>query len=186
MKFKQLKKIHTGEYLTRYDLEYETENGTKKIYEIISRDPDLQTFESLLESKTDAAVLIIHDEKREKILLNREYRMAVGRFIYNFPAGLTNSGETVEEAAKRELFEETGLELVHIDEKWNTSYSAIGFSNEKTTVMIGTAKGVIRPSDSDAEEIEARWYTKKETAELLKHEYFAARTQAYCALWCRG
>jgi len=52
-------------------------------------------------------------------------------------------------------------------------------------VIVGTASGEILPSDSDLEEIEAFWYTKAEIRALLKVARFAARTQAYCALWSR-
>ena len=62
----------------------------------------------------------------------------------------------------------------------------MGFSNEKTIVIEGTAEGEILPSDSDAEEIEAGWFTRKEVQTLLSNEYFAARTQTYCVLWSEG
>ena len=58
--------------------------------------------------------MILTDETGERILVSREYRMAMAQWIYNFPAGLIDPGETPEESAKRELWEETGLELVGI------------------------------------------------------------------------
>ena len=186
MKFKDIRKIHQGKFITRYDLEYETEDGNEKIYEMISRCPDISSFDELRSSRTDAVVMIIHDESGERLLLNREYRMATGQWIFNFPAGLIDPGETADIAAQRELGEETGLKLLHIDEIWKESYSAIGFSNEKTVVVIGTACGEIGQSDSDVEEIEARWYTKAELRKLLDSEFFAARTQAYCYMWSRA
>ena len=185
MKFKNIKKIHEGDFITRYDIEYETRSGAPQIYEMISRDPDISALDDIIDSKTDAVVMIMHDKTGEKILINREFRMAAGRYIYNFPAGLIDGTEAPEEAAARELYEETGLKLTRIDEIWGESYSAVGFSNEKNILVVGTAEGEIRPSDSEAEEIDARWYTKAETAKLLTEEYFAARTQAYCMLWCR-
>lgn len=183
MKFKNIEKIHQGDYITRYNIKYETENGTEKNYEMISRDKNIRNFDDLCKSKTDAVVMIISNKAGDKILLSREFRMATGNWVYNFPAGLIDEGKTPEKAAERELFEETGLHLISIDKKWNTSYSAIGFSNEKNMVIEGTAEGEIRPSDSEMEEIEARWYTKAEIRELLSKEFFAARTQAYCMLW---
>lgn len=44
-------------------------------------------------------------------------------------------------AAKRELKEETGLDLIVIEDKLYDSYSAIGFSNETNAVVIGKASG---------------------------------------------
>lgn len=190
MEFKSLKKVHEGKFIARYDVTYETADGKDKVYEMISRDKNIQDFDGLrnLEDgkKVDAVVLIMHDETGEKILLNREFRLAAGEFVYNFPAGLIEPGEDPAEAAGRELWEETGLTLHHIDDWMYESYSAVGFSNEKNVCAVGTAGGTFAPSTSTEEEIEAGWYTKAETAELLKKYRFAARTQAYCYLWSRS
>ncbi len=186
MEYKGIQKIHQGDYITRYDVYYETANGRNKKYEMISRNPQIEAPEQIRKGKPDAVVMIIHDESGEQLLLNYEYRMAVGEWVYNFPAGLIDSGETYTEAAARELREETGLHLERISEVWKESYSAVGFSNEKTVVTVGIAAGDIRPSDSDMEEIRAGWYTREEVRTLLEQAVFAARTQAYCALWSRG
>lgn len=183
MEFVSISKVHQGRFISRYNAIYRTNEGNLKEYELISRNPNVTTHKDLMCSKADAVVLIIHDEKNEKILLNKEYRMAVGEAVYNFPAGLIDPGETAEIAAPRELREETGLNLIEINSKWPVSYSAVGLTNETSTVIIGVATGDILPSDSDVEEIEARWYTKEEVLKLLETEMFASRTQAYCYMW---
>ena len=185
MKFIGIKKVHEGRFITRYDVEYETNDGQKKIYEIISRDKNLKTLEDLNNPSADSVILILTDRANEKILLCREYRMAMGRWIYNFPAGLIDEGEDVAQAAARELKEETGLDLVEVEDIQDFSYSAIGFSNERNVCLFGKAAGTITESDSSLEEIEAGWYTRSEIRELLKKEFFAARTQAYLYLWSR-
>ena len=128
----------------------------------------------------------MEDESREHILISREYRMAVGDYVYNFPAGLIDPGETPVEAGKRELKEETGLDLLEVVDVLNDSYSAVGFSNEKNQCIVGIAGGSFSPSTSAVEVIEAEWYTKEEVRELLKTAAFAARTQAYCYMWSRA
>ncbi len=185
MKFKEIKKKEEGKYITRYDLTYETVNGTEKVYEMISRDHDIRDFAMLHDRGPDAVVLIIHSEDREKVLLNKEFRLAPGEWVYNFPAGLIDPGEDPEQAAARELREETGLTLVEVTDHIGESYSAVGFSNEKNVCIVGIAKGEIIGSDSDVEEIEAGWFTKAQVRELLKDQRFAARTQAYCYLWSK-
>ena len=95
-------------------------------------------------------------------------------------------GETPEVAAAKRIKEETGLDIVRIEDKLYDSYSAIGFSNETNAVIIGVAKGEFTPSTSTVEEIEAKWYTRDEIKELLKDKHFAARTQAYCYMWSKG
>ncbi len=93
MEFKGIEKKHEGAFITRYDLQYETVDGKEKIYEMISRNKNLASQEELTNHKADAVVLIMHDVTGEKILLNREFRMACGDFVINFPAGLIDEGE---------------------------------------------------------------------------------------------
>ena len=50
---------------------------------------------------------------KKQILRSLEKPMA--QWIYNFPSGLIDPGERPDESAKRELWEQTGLDLVRID-----------------------------------------------------------------------
>ena len=183
MKYQGIRKVHEGKFITRYDVDYVTAEGNPKTYEIISRNRNIQTLDDLQNRKPNAVVMILTDESGELILVNREYRMAMAQWIYNFPAGLIDPGESPEESARRELREETGLRIVRIDDVLDNSYSAVGFSNERNICVFGIAEGEFRKSTSDAEEITPGWYTKEEIKQLLRTEPFAARTQAYCYAW---
>ena len=183
MKYQGIRKIHEGRFITRYDVDYITAEGNPKTYEMISRNGNIQSLDDLQNKTPNAVVMILTDESGERILVNREYRMAMAQWIYNFPAGLIDPRESAEESARRELWEETGLRLVRIDDILDNSYSAIGFSNERNVCVFGVAEGEFRKSTSDAEEITPGWYTKEEIKQLLRTEPFAARTQAYCYAW---
>ena len=186
MEFQGIEKVHEGRFIDRYNLTYVTKDNRTKVYEIISRNKDLTGPEEIRNPHTDGVVIVVTDQNDEKILLNREFRMAVNDYVYNFPAGLIDPGETPEIAAARELREETGLTLLSIEDKLYDSYSAIGFSNETNAVVIGKASGEFAPSTSTLEEIEASWYRKEQVKELLKNNHFAARTQAYCYMWSKN
>ena len=56
MEFKSLKKIHDGHFIHRYDITYETVDGKEKVYEMISRNPDISTL-SELQAKTPDSVV---------------------------------------------------------------------------------------------------------------------------------
>ena len=182
VEFNGIEKVHEGAFINRYNL---TKDNKKKVYEMISRNRNIDSEDQIRNPKTDGVVIIMTDEDDEHILLNREFRMAVDDYVYNFPAGLVDAGETPEQAAARELREETGLELVKVEDRLINSYSAIGFSNETNVVVIGKAKGRFAPSSSTLEEIQAAWYTRQQIRELLKNQPFAARSQAYCYMWSK-
>jgi ADP-ribose pyrophosphatase len=59
-----------------------------------------------------SVVILAVDEsannEEKHILLERQYRHAAGRFLYELPAGRIDAGESELRAAKRELLEETG------------------------------------------------------------------------------
>ena len=74
MKFKSIEKIHSGKFITRYDIHYETESGKAITYEMISREPDVQSIEEMRSHRTNAVVLVMHDESKEHILLCKEFR----------------------------------------------------------------------------------------------------------------
>lgn len=185
MEFKGIVKKEAGRFITRYDVTYETVDKQEKIYEIISRKENIASFEELHGNQPDAVVIIATDETGEHLLINKEFRLAVGGWVYNFPAGLIDPGETPQESARRELQEETGLELYEIEDYIGPSYSAVGFSNEINVCVVGKARGEFRESTSTVEEITPCWVTKTQLRELLKTERFAARTQAFCYLWSK-
>jgi len=185
MKLVNIEKIHEGKYLTRYNFTYELNDNTKKVYEMVSRDKSITKDTDIINKKCDAVVIIAFNEDESKILLNKEFRLALNSWIYNFPAGLIEKDEDIIDAAKRELFEETGLELYDVKKIFKESFASIGISNEKSITIICKAKGEFKESNSNVEEIEAKFYSKVEVRKLIEKDYCAARTQSFLYLWSK-
>ena len=53
-------------------------------------------------------VAIVPVTDAHEVLLIRQFRPPVNNYVIEFPAGLNDKGDTLEEAARRELLEETG------------------------------------------------------------------------------
>ncbi len=73
------------------------------------------TWEYVERVHSDEAVVIVATTKEQKAILIEQYRVPLKNWIIEWPAGLLKdpgspAGETPEEAAKRELLEETGYE----------------------------------------------------------------------------
>ena len=160
MQFVDIEKKDGGAYLHRYDLHYIDRTGCPRTYEMVSRDRNIDSLAHLQQHRTDAVVMVLTDAKREHMALNHEFRMELGQRIYGLPGGLIEPGETPEEAARRELGEETGLRLVAITHVLPPAACTVGIGDERTVCLFGIAEGTFRPSSDPMEEIESGWYTR--------------------------
>jgi len=89
-----------------------------------------------------------------RVLLVRQYRYAVGRYLLELPAGNLEPGERPEECAARELEEETGYRAARV-EPLCSFYSAPGGTDELMHVFwaTGLALGRSRPDDDERIEV---------------------------------
>lgn len=183
MKLLGLKQIHKGKYLSYYIASFLNKEGNVKEYEFISRDNNL-TKEKFGLNMPAGVGLVALNKSKDKVLLQAEFRLATNHYVYNFPAGLIDKGETVEEAAKRELKEETGLDLVSIEAVLPPSYASQGTSDELMQLVVCTCEGEIKDSIFVNEEIAAKWYSKEEVKTLfLEKAFMSVRTQMFLYMW---
>lgn len=185
MEYEKIEKVYEGTYLDYYNVTYRNEDGQEKVYEMVSRDKQIDSKEKLYDHSTDAVVMIVNDVSDEHVVLVKEFRLELGKTIFGFPAGLIDPGETAAECAVRELKEETGLDMVRVRDVLKGAFSAVGISNETTSCVIGTAVGNFSHHDTAGEEIDAAWYSKEEVRRLIKTEHFGSWAQAYCYMWSR-
>ena len=74
-----------------------------------------------------AAVVPMKDDRT--VILIRQYRHAVGGYIYEIPAGKLHPGEDPRECAQRELEEEIGYKAGRLDQV-TSAYTTPGFTDE--------------------------------------------------------
>lgn len=184
-KLTKIEKVQSGKFLNMYNLEYTREDGSKKIYETVSRQSDL-TIEDMRDNSmiSQAVGMIMFNYDKSKIMLQQEFRMAMNKWVYNFPGGLIDSGEDAEEAATRELWEETGLHLDKVIAHLPVSYTSVGISNETSETIVGTASGEFKASTSVDEQIKPGWYSKEEVRALFeKNVPMSMRTMSVLWMW---
>jgi len=81
------------------------------------------------------AVAIIPITDDGQVIMLRQYRAAVNDWVYEIPAGRIEKGESIEEAARRELIEETGYDP-GILRRVISVYTAPGYSNEVLHILV--------------------------------------------------
>lgn len=104
------------------------------------------------------AAAMIPIDTDDRILVERQFRYAMGNVYVEIPAGKLDSGETSLQTAKRELLEETGYHA----ERWafmTRIHPAIGFSDEIMDLYLARDLS-LRERALDVDELlEIEWVT---------------------------
>ena len=149
-----------GHYLKRSTVVYENSLGKVKHYEIFGR-REVRT-EGDLKGYVAGVMAVIKNDKGE-YLVCEEFRCGVNETLTGFPTGMVGFGESIEDAAIREVYEETGVE-VKIDSITQPLYINPAMSIEKMVIAYGHVCGneKTRVSDNANEEITSKWINIRE------------------------
>ena len=114
-------------------------------------------------------VAIVAIDEDDQVILVRQFRKAVETFLLELPAGGIDPGENPQQAARRELLEETGQTASQID-VLTKFYMSPGHCTELMHVFLATGleKGEAQPEDD--EEIEVETIPLKEILDLVKQD----------------
>jgi ADP-ribose diphosphatase len=131
-----------------------------------------------------SAVMMAVDAK-DRVMLVRQYRLPANQLLWELPAGKTDEGETVLQAARRELIEETGLRA----KKWKklvSFFPSPGYVEEKMTIFLATELTAGESQPMEDERIETRWFKKKELRDLIaSNKILDAKTMIGFLYWAR-
>ena len=175
-KIKNIIKVTENPFLNFYDLETENKVGREGHYYVASRAKTEEELKIRTRKNTPDGVVIysLYGEKRDRVVLIRQYRYPVGGYVYELPAGLVDPGENYHETAVRELKEETGLTLepIEADEIYEKPYfTTVGMTDESCATVYGYASGTVSEKyQEDSEEIQVILADREEVRRILKEE----------------
>ena len=109
----EIKKLSDTRFLNFYEFEAVHRDGMSAPYFVASRAKKIEQLKAVShENKPDGVVLFgVYGEKKDRVVLVRQYRYPLGDYVYEFPAGLVESGEDTAAAGIRECMRKPGLSL---------------------------------------------------------------------------
>ena len=124
---------------------------------------------TVIKGKDSVAVIVFADQHRVALL--KQFRSTTGRFYYELPAGLIEEGESLLEAARREVKEETGIIVSNLRQvSFGPNLLDPSKSNEDFGVAVGTAfcQSSRKLDDNEVISSEITWMSLYEVYERLR------------------
>lgn len=163
-------------FLNIYELESVKRDGETIPYYLASRADRIEDLKLRREDKSKADAVMICAVAGDCLVLEKQFRFTIDDYVYEMPAGLIEKGESLEEAAKRELFEETGMRLtvMHGHHSSRSYYSSVGLTDESICTIYGYASGTpTSENEEDTEDIQVVLADRRECIRILKEENVA-------------
>ena len=182
LKIKGSRKLTAEKWLNLFEVSYVARTGDEKSWQIASRQNEPKCLSGNYH-RPDAVVIVPFHTVRDKMVIIREYRVPLDDYEYGFPAGLVDNGESVEQAARRELMEETGLTVSRFIKVSPPIYSSAGMTDESIAMVYVECEG--EPSNSantDSELIEILFISPDEALDLLKDTTLKFDAKAWLAI----
>lgn len=175
-KIKDVEVLAKTKFLSLYNAKYENKKGNEKNWTIASRKGSEVLNETLIqgkEDKVDAVVIVAFHKKEKKLVLVKQFRVPINDYIYELPAGLVDDGEEAIVSLKRELKEETGLDIIEIIPGLGRDkvYLSPGMTDESVNLVYCTCDGELSKDGlEEDEDLEPLLISKEEAKAILQSD----------------
>ena len=177
-RIRHVEKLTDNPYLNLYQLSTVQRSGKHSKYYVSSRTKDPQHLKAVdHHTRPDGVILYgVYGEQKDRLVLIRQYRYPIGGYVYEFPAGLLDEGESAAEAGIREMFEETGLNFRPMDGGCyqRPFFTSVGMTDESCAMCFGYCDG--EPTNAhqeSSEDIQVVLADRDECRRILKEENVA-------------
>lgn len=172
-KVKNIETLAETKFLSLYNANYTNKSGNEKTWTIATR-KDKKTLEEQFfngkEDKVDAVVILAYHKDKKKLVAIRQFRIPLNNYVYELPAGLIDNNDDIISTVKRELKEETGLDLEEVikDKIGQKLYLSPGMTDESVSLVYCTCSGKISDENlEDDEDIETILLSKEDAIKIL-------------------
>ena len=174
-RIKKVTKLTNNRFLNLYELSATFRDGSSAPYYVASRRKSEDQIKAVTgDNHPDGVILYgVHGERRDKVVLVRQFRYPINDYVYEFPAGLVEPGEDLLDAGVREMFEETGLTFCPIGTA-KPFYMTVGMTDESCGTVFGYCTGTPTNCHQEGtEDIQVVLADRSECRRILKEENVA-------------
>ena len=106
--------------------------------------------------------------KEGQVLLVKQYRHGTGTVAVELPGGVAEKGETMEEAVRREVVEETGYEFAHFEYLGKISANPSTTNNYTHMFLATEGEKTGEQKLDETEDVEVLFHSIEEVKEMMK------------------
>jgi ADP-ribose pyrophosphatase len=136
------------------------------VVEEVAHDPSGFEIKRAIIKHPGSAVMMAVDGN-DRVLLVRQFRLPAEQELWELPAGRLDPGESVLEAAKRELREETGYQAKQWSEL-GSFWASPGYVAEKMTIFLASDLTEGKQETMEDERIEIQWFPVAQMGEMIR------------------
>ena len=167
-----VKKQTDNRFLNMYDLSVTYRHGGHGSYFAASRSETIEGLTAVNHELRPAGVMLF-GLLGDRVVLEKQFRYPLDAYVYELPAGLIETGESLTDAAKREAFEETGLHFEPLSSGAFSRpfYMSPGMTDEACATIFGRFSG--EPTsihEEPDEDIHVVLADREECRRILKEE----------------
>ncbi|MBO4374872.1 MAG: NUDIX hydrolase [Lachnospiraceae bacterium] len=180
-RFENVKKVTDNPFLNMYDMDAVKPNGDLfKYYFATRREDDDIRIRSHSTDPDGISLFAVYGEKKDSVVLIKEFRYPINDYIYDVPAGLIEPGEDPKEAAVREFMEETGMVFEPVGSgnaaARKSAYPTVGLTDEMISTEYGYATGTPdKKYMESSEDITTVIADRAELSRIIREERIAMR-----------
>lgn len=184
-KLEKVEKKTDNKYLNYYVLTYDN-NGKEFNYFMASRRSEDNLVATNPNNKIADAVRVVpyfYKNGKLYVVLIKEFRYALNKYILSTPAGVVDPGETELTTAKRELKEEIGARVKKIQRITKACYSSAGLSDESISCFEAEVELCEKQSLGNSEDIEIICCEVNKLPTLFKTNEFGLQSRLHLELF---
>ena len=177
--YRGIEKLTDNPFLNLYHIDALGRDGTPFHYYFASRNGEKEIKHRTHSMWPEGMAVYAVTEDGQHLVLVRQYRYPMDDYLYELPAGLIEPGETPEEAACREMEEETGWKL-SVYEGGEPAFRrgfflAQGLTDESGSMVYGTVTERAEQQLENTEDIQVILADRQEALRIIREERVSMR-----------